>query len=559
MNEEIKTGLLSRPQFLIIFVLIISAFLLSQLILFQYGRDQGIYAVVADSVLQGGVPYRDAWDFKPPGVFFIYALARWIFGKSMVSIRLLEAIGFISLVYAFVIFSKRHLGSSFPGILGGAFAILSHVRLEFWHTAQPESFGAIALAWALVCSTYEPARDDRRASIKQILSWIGAGVLFTVAALLKPPLGGGILTSLALVLFRRIRGSKPRREWASAAVPCLAFGLGAALVLALTLFYFAAHGALGNLYRVFFIFVPGYTKLAAQSGGFLNHLFLAFYKWLVTFSPLFFLGLPLLFFLPSIHPREKEGTLHVIGCLGFQLIGVALQAKFFAYHFGAALPLSGLLAGWGFTKLYSRSGLKWLVSLALIFLVLAQFGVRPSWNPHDTLAERSVIRIASLFAKPEDKKTANDDLSSMQDVNAGANRRVAEWIAGRTSPDSKIFIWGFEPVIYDLSNRRPASRFIHNLPQRLQKTKRLSREALIQDLKASLPAVIVLESRDVFPLVTGNAMDSAAELADFPELSELLREQYEKSAAIEDFTIYTWIGETRRPSIKTIFYLTPTT
>jgi len=553
MNEETKTGLLAKPQFLILFALIISAFLLSQLLLFQYGRDQGIYAVVADSLVHGGVPYRDAWDFKPPGVFFIYALARWIFSGSMVSIRLLEAIGFISLVYAFVILSKRHLGSAFPGILGGAFAILSHVRLEFWHTAQPESFGAVALSWALVCSTYSPTPDDHGAPLKQNLSWIGAGVLFAIAALLKPPLGGGILTSLALVIFRRIRGSKHRRAWASAVAPCLAFGLGAGLVLALTFSFFAAHGALGDLYRVFFIFVPSYTRLAAQSGGFLNHLFLAFYKWLVTFSPLFFLGLPLLFFLPSIHPREKEGTLHIIGCLGFQLIGVALQAKFFAYHFGAALPLTGLLAGWGFTKLFCRSRIKGLMSLALIFLVLAQFGIRPSWNPPDSLAERSIIRITSLFANPEQKIAADDDLSSMQDVNAGANRLVAEWIAGRTSPNSRIFIWGFEPVIYDLSNRRPASRYIHNLPQRLQRTKRLSRDILIQDLKASSPAVIVIESRDVFPLVTGNARDSTAELANFSELSGLLSEQYQRSAAIEDFTIYIRIGATDRPNFKTIF------
>ena len=58
------------------------AFLLAQLLCFGYGRDQGIYAVVARAMLDGGMPYRDAWDFKPPGIFLIYALARALFGEA---------------------------------------------------------------------------------------------------------------------------------------------------------------------------------------------------------------------------------------------------------------------------------------------------------------------------------------------------------------------------------------------------------------------------------------------------------------------------------------------
>jgi hypothetical protein len=38
---------------------------LAHLLHFGYGRDQGIYHVVADEMRRGGAPYRDAWDFKP--------------------------------------------------------------------------------------------------------------------------------------------------------------------------------------------------------------------------------------------------------------------------------------------------------------------------------------------------------------------------------------------------------------------------------------------------------------------------------------------------------------
>ena len=51
-------------------------YLLLILITFKYGRDQGIYAVVGEAILSGGAPYSDAWDFKPPFIFFAYAAAK---------------------------------------------------------------------------------------------------------------------------------------------------------------------------------------------------------------------------------------------------------------------------------------------------------------------------------------------------------------------------------------------------------------------------------------------------------------------------------------------------
>src|SRR5690349_4700616 len=72
-----------------------------QILLFGFGRDQGIYAVVGDALLDGKMPYRDAWDFKPPGIFLVFAVADALFGKAMSSIRLLEVAGLVAVVFAF--------------------------------------------------------------------------------------------------------------------------------------------------------------------------------------------------------------------------------------------------------------------------------------------------------------------------------------------------------------------------------------------------------------------------------------------------------------------------
>src|SRR5437773_1667939 len=84
-----------------------SVFLLLQLLSFGFGRDQGIYAVVAEGMLEGRAPYRGTWDFKPPGIFFIYAAARFLFGHSTRAIRYVEASGLVSLFAAFAVLSQR--------------------------------------------------------------------------------------------------------------------------------------------------------------------------------------------------------------------------------------------------------------------------------------------------------------------------------------------------------------------------------------------------------------------------------------------------------------------
>src|SRR5687768_6854726 len=66
-----------------------------QILLFGFGRDQGIYATVGRGVVEGLMPYRDLWDFKPPGIFLVYAVAELLFGASMASVRVLEVAGLL--------------------------------------------------------------------------------------------------------------------------------------------------------------------------------------------------------------------------------------------------------------------------------------------------------------------------------------------------------------------------------------------------------------------------------------------------------------------------------
>jgi hypothetical protein len=509
---------------------VILSFLVIQIPLFQYGRDQGIYAVIGRIILEGGAPYKNAWDFKPPGIYFIYAMANLVFGDSMHAVRILELLSFLLLLCAFIIFTRRHFSYWRAVIIGCTLASLNYVQLDFWDTGQPESFGAVFLAWALVFATYQPSAQVSKAFLRQLISWFCSGMLFAIAALLKPTLGGGFLFSLAIVSFQQFHGSTNRNRSHALSGVILSFFSGALLMVLVCFMFFMAKGALADIYDIFFKFVPHYTSISFSAQKLPRLVAGSLYRWLFSFSLLNTIGLFLVFLLPPVHSREREGYFHLLGIIITQILGIALQAKFFVYHFGAILPFTSLLAAWGFWKLWMRITGKWLL--------LAGFLLMIAWQMEDKeILPRSILRLHALISG-EAGTHINDKLHTKLDVNAGANRLAAQWLSENTPKNLPVYIWGFEPAIYDLADRYPASKYIYNVPQRTAWGKAVARKTLMQELALSPPSAIVVVHRDQIPRVTGNQLDSAEEMKGFPELTAFIRNSYEYKVSFEDLDIY---------------------
>lgn len=525
---------------LVIVSLATITYLLLILLTFRYGRDQGIYAVVGDVVLSGGAPYRDAWDFKPPFIYFIYAGARGLFGPGMIAIRLVEALGLVSLVIAFAVLSRRFVGNWRAGLVGATLAVFLHVKLEFWHTAQPESFGGIIVAWAIVCSTYVAQGASRESRFRQYGAWFGTGALYTIAALLKPPLGGGFVISLGFVLAQQRRMLAPAERTRGLLGVCAAFGLGAAAILGAMLSFFAFKGSLAELYETFFVFTPEYTGLGFEPSKLPAFLADAVRQGVTGFSFLVPLGLAFLAGLSSRGDRAVSCILQVLGVVAIQLLGVAMQAKFFDYHYGASLPLLSLLAGWGLWKLWERvftDPFRVAATVLLVGLLVHDAPKQP------TPAEGSTE--AKLYARTQlllgnRSSAVLDWLHSKGDVSFGANVEMARWLRDNTDDDDTVFIWGFEPMVYDLAGRRFASRYIYNVPQRLEwPGSNAARAELMSDLHRTQPDVVLVTRGDVFTHVTGDRRDSFAMLDEFDELGHFLDVGYRFDGNIQDFMIYT--------------------
>jgi hypothetical protein len=505
------------------------AFLVAQLIDFGYGRDQGIFAVVGRAIRDGGVPYRDAWDFKPPGIYFIYALA----GDAAWGIRAIEAGALLAMACAFARLSWRYLGDSRPGILGAAFAVLTHVQLEFWHTAQPESFGAVLVAWGVVLAA--EAMADDASSRRRWWAVASSGACYGAAAVLKPTIGAAGIASLGALLLVR-RGEPPFR-FSSMFGVLSAFIVGAVVPVGACLAFFMLRGGLPDLTNALFGFAPQYASLAWQKAdaGFL--LLRLLRSSLVDYSLINVVGLALLV-APPPSGRPREGLIHIGAVLAVLLAGTYAQGRLFAYHFGAAFPLMGLLAGWGFWRLWLHSRARWTGVLVFAVLVAALMSWRSATTElPDTFAQRCWMRMTA-WLRPDDRQMIRDHLYSLADYRARENRWAAEWIARETAAQSSVFVYGFTPEIYLAADRHAASRYIYNVPQRALWSRAEARAELIADLRRARPEVVLVEHHDLLPWVTGTGGDSAADLGEFAALRSLLASDYVPAVRFGEFDVF---------------------
>jgi 4-amino-4-deoxy-L-arabinose transferase-like glycosyltransferase len=85
--------------------------------------DESTLILIGQSILNGYIPYVDAWDIKPPLSFHIYALFIFLFGKSIISIRIG---GFLCIYIASILIYKTGevIHNKTTGIISALFLIV---------------------------------------------------------------------------------------------------------------------------------------------------------------------------------------------------------------------------------------------------------------------------------------------------------------------------------------------------------------------------------------------------------------------------------------------------
>ena len=187
------------------------------------GDDEFFFSVIAREWLHGGLPYITAFDVKPPGIFFLYAVAQALFGASYATIKGLQVVA-VAAGAAGLFVMLRPFGTGrrlawwsaalypvYTLALGGLFSVNMILQLPF----------IVAAFAAVVAATGEDAALRRR-----LAGAFLAGLAIGSAGMIKQT---AIFEAAAAFLMLAVYGGREARLKmlalfvVGAALPALAF------------------------------------------------------------------------------------------------------------------------------------------------------------------------------------------------------------------------------------------------------------------------------------------------------------------------------------------------
>src|SRR5436305_2909590 len=463
--------------------------------------SEAMYSVVANEIVDGGRPYADAVERKPPLLFWTYAAVFKLAGKYN-----WEALHIVALLWTLCAMAGLYvIGRELFDRNAGLIAAFFYSVFQPWWTWKNLSFDSemlmnlpIILAWAIAF---------RRSSSRLRSELFVAGALLGVAFMFKQPAAIAAVPLGIYLLLPSYRVSRSLTRINSIIQ-----------ATTLTLGFFAALGLVSIvLWKQGIVHDAFYWTIADHD---VPHVF--WQKGIV--NTLIFLGtcLPLLFGAimacrdkSEIWTGKMAERTALLGLLAASAIGAAAGARFYPHYYVQLIPPLALLAASYYARLWSRTiqPPHWLlrprVTYAWLALTIIVFSIK-HWTG---LAPRRVPSEAGRY------------------------------LLTHSDPADRIFVWGQSPEIYADAHRRPACRYITTFPLTghvfggrvlgLDTRKRILPGAwstLQQDFARHPPAYIVD--------VQADPKTAESPVSDFPILAKLLREHYQPVARTAEGVIY---------------------
>jgi len=398
-----------------------------------FERDEGVYATVAQGLLDGKVPYRDLFDNKPPLVYAWYAISFSLFGENVIAPRIVAA-AFLSLTAVLLYQQARMVlpkGAAYCAAF--LFALSTGLPWVALH-ANTEAYMLLPLMGSLLAFTVG-MKNGR-------LGWFfAAGLLAGLAMMTKQVAMWNLLAlaMVALVWQRRTDGMSWR-----AVAPVFWMFAGTLISLAAVALPFALTGALDDFL---------YANLSY------NWVYVRFLSWAERLDNLgailFFLAVAAPFVagalagLVVVWRRRAQATDYVLILWAIaSAIGVASGGRFFPHYFLQLMPSLALLTG---IVIYDRftngsqhvlSKPAWMIAL---FLIVVSVGTTTVVYLAPRQAEQQIV--SNVYYQKEWETHSQE---------------LGEYIKARSRPDDLIFNYGRESQVYFYADRQPAIRYMYD-------------------------------------------------------------------------------------------------
>ncbi|MBP5398653.1 MAG: hypothetical protein J6Y32_08560 [Bacteroidales bacterium] len=277
------------------------------------GFDSAVFKSVGLAILDGKVPYVDYFDHKGPVLYFINALGQWLVPGST-GVFLLQVLA-LSIAICFLLKIARLFVGGWKAYLVALLGMaVCFITYQWGNLCEEWELPAIAAALygtlALLTGKWEA---------KRALAWCTAlGALFTYSFFIRPNDAVSQMGGLMLAVFCAFLLEK---EYLKAVKGALVFLGGAALAALPVLSYFAAHGALGDLWYGLIAHNLLYTGLSVPHSGIKRLWMLAFF------------ALTLFLILRAGKRREALAM-----AFPFLFFGLLSGGQFFPHYLTALIP-----------------------------------------------------------------------------------------------------------------------------------------------------------------------------------------------------------------------------
>lgn len=488
------------------------------------GLDHGIFAWTADSMLRGEAPYAGAWEVKGPVIYWLFALAEGLFGHNYWGIRIVE-LSMMSATLVAVFRLMRQYADDKVALASAALLAFTYYQVNYWNTAQADSFAAILLVWVLCL-----LGGKRPLSTRKLL----------LAGLLIAALGGMkwlyLVSVVPFFLMQQLLQTGDARSRRIAAA-WLAGGLVGGLVLIHAAL--AWQGGLAEYLDIQFNFLPSVHMRQYEFSP----------RKLMNVAVLSLSGMNLLWWfalliVPTSEQDAGQSRFRLWLCSWLLLLATVavavIQNKFYAYLWMPAYLMLIIIANLGLARareIYIAAKPKdgqantvfaiWLFALLLAVPVLWEVqGVGGTYVAGWKYLLGRLSRDEFLELKCHEKSL----LPQLE---------LADYLQQHTKPDDTIQVWGFDALLYAMSDRKSATRFGYNYPlvgtEGTPYYERYRREFLAE-LTAHPPAYILIGDNDrlgMFLLRT-----STEELHRFPEFESFLKEHYQLETTLYNYALW---------------------
>ena len=483
------------------------------------GADQGLYAYIGDCIRSGGLPYRDAWDQKPPAIHVMYAAMRSILPRD-------AAVPAVDLIVSGIIAALLwHLGRELAGgqvgpwaavlfllLSNPAFARLGGVSVR----AQCETFIALAVTGAVVILARTRARPGAGGA------YFLSGVLLGVAFVFKYNAIAYVAACIfALIAWKRLTLEGLVRLAAGFLTPVVAF-----------IAWFAAGHALSDLYGATVMYNVRYSGETYEGPWHAVSYLVTFPVRHARVDALWLVGGAGCAVLLVSGRRNLERLVPVAwtaaACLTIAING----SRDLPQYFVQAAPALALAAAWGATFL--RTPFRVVNVLVAIAVVVAVWRV----DDFSKLIDNTRYDLNYLVGRTTwSEHIARYGDRATRKYSAQAMDELGHYMQAHSASTDTVYVFGFSSGAYVTAERRSASRFFWSRPVIVgfnDGRPGYGVSGLLNDLRRNRPAIVALQQRDWYPDVD----DSAHFFMTTPSLAGWLRASYQAVPGPEGFDVW---------------------